>query len=285
MSSRQRIICDARCESAPNTRRRQGAGSAVAPTALTIYASLQSAFPRARLISLLERDHAVAERLAPPFVSARREDPHVLDGLLGHLADDTDLGLPQNWGSPSLGGRRSRIEMRQHVGGDTKGHQRGEMGAQPIQLRRRSTMRWPSDTAREVTAADTTEPRQLYRHLAERCREQIASPAVDVTPTSTRRTLRPSSRKIALLRGDNCLLHARQKLLRLGQRQPQIGYVAGPIRPADLHGSGANRILLRVLQRNSVIESAACNSPIPQRRSICTRTRGLSYRARLCHRF
>jgi hypothetical protein len=37
------------------------------------------------------------------------------------------------------------------------------------------------------------------------------------------------------LRGDNRLLHARQKLLRLGQRQPQIGYVAGPIRPADLH--------------------------------------------------
>jgi hypothetical protein len=37
------------------------------------------------------------------------------------------------------------------------------------------------------------------------------------------------------LRGDNRLLHARQKLLRLGQRQPQIGYVAGPIGPADLH--------------------------------------------------
>src|ERR1700739_3716955 len=102
-------------------------------------------------------------------------------------------------------------------------------------LRRRSTMRWPSDTARGVTAADATEPRQLYRYLAERCREQMASPAVDVTPTTTRRTLRPPSREVSRLRGDNRLLHARQKLLRLGQRQPQIGYAAGPIGPADLH--------------------------------------------------
>src|ERR1700689_4246124 len=62
-------------------------------------------------------------------------------------------------------------KMRQHVGGDTKRHQGGETGAQPIQLRRRSTMRWPSDTALDVTAADTTKPRQLHRHLAEWCRE------------------------------------------------------------------------------------------------------------------
>src|SRR3984885_111605 len=128
-----------------------------------------------------------------------------------------------------------RQKMCQHLGGDTKGHQGGEMGAQPIQLRRRSTMRWPSDTALDVTAADATKPRQLHGDLAEWCREQMASPAVDVTPTTTRRTLWPPSRKISRLRGDNRLLHARRKLLRLGQRQPQIGYVAGPIGPADLH--------------------------------------------------
>ena len=104
-----------------------------------------------------------------------------------------------------------RQKMPQHVGGDTKGHQGGEMGAQPIQLRRRSTMRWPSDTALDVTAADATKPRQLYRHLAEWCREQMASPAVDVTPTTTRRTLWPPSRKISRLRGDNRLLHAQPK--------------------------------------------------------------------------
>jgi hypothetical protein len=63
----------------------------------------------------------------------------------------------------------------------------------------------------------------------------MASPAVDVTPTTTRWTLWPPSRKISRLRGDNRLLHACQKLLRLRQRQPQIGYVAGPVRPADLH--------------------------------------------------
>ena len=96
-------------------------------------------------------------------------------------------------------------------------------------------MRWPSDTALDVTAADATKPRQLYRHLAEWCRERMASPAVDVTPTPTRRTLWPPSRKVSGLRGDNRLLHARQKLLRLGQRQPQIAYVASPIGPADLH--------------------------------------------------
>jgi hypothetical protein len=96
-------------------------------------------------------------------------------------------------------------------------------------------MRWPSDTALDVTAVDATKPRQLYRHLPEWCREQMASPAVDVTPTTTRRTLWPPSRKISRLRGDNCLLHARQKPLRLGQRQPQIGYVGDPVRPADLH--------------------------------------------------
>jgi hypothetical protein len=113
--------------------------------------------------------------------------------------------------------------MRQHVGGDTKGHQGGEMGAQPIQFGRRSTMRWPSDTALDVTAADATKPRQLYRHLAEWCREPMASPAVDVTPTTARRTFWSQSRKISRLRGNNRLLQVRQKLLRLEQRQPQIG--------------------------------------------------------------
>jgi hypothetical protein len=75
-----------------------------------------------------------------------------------------------------------------------------EMGAQPIQLRRRSTMRWPSDTALDVTAADATKPRQLYRHLAEGYREQMASPVVDVTPTTTRRALAAEPRDLPLAR-------------------------------------------------------------------------------------
>src|ERR1700759_810011 len=100
--------------------------------------------------------------------------------------------------------------MLQHVGGDTKGHQSGEMGTQPIQLRRRSTMRWPSDTALDVTAADATKPRQLYRHLAEWCREQMASPAVDVTPTTTRRTLWPrAARSPACAATIACCTHAK----------------------------------------------------------------------------
>ena len=143
----------------------------------------------------------------------------------------------ERMGAQCLGAHANirRQKMRQHLGGDAKGRQGGEMGAQPIQLRRRSTMRWPSDTALDVAEADATKPRQLCRHLAERCCEQMASPAVDVTPIATIRTLRPPSREVSRLRSDNRLLHARQKLLRLGQRQPQIGYVAGPIGPADLH--------------------------------------------------
>src|SRR5271163_4482230 len=69
------------------------------------------------------------------------------------------------------------------------------------------------------------------------------TPAVDVTPTPTSRTLWPPNRKVSRLRGDNRSLHARQKLLRLGQRQPQIGYVAGPTRPADLHYVYASTLL------------------------------------------
>jgi hypothetical protein len=121
-----------------------------------------------------------------------------------------------------------RQKMRQHLGGDAKGHQGGEVGAQPIQLRRRSTMRWPSDAALDVAAADATKPRQLCRHLAERCCEQMASPAVDVTPTATIRALRPPSREVSRLRSDNRLLHARQKLLRLDSVSPRSAMLLAP---------------------------------------------------------
>jgi len=40
---------------------------------------------------------------------------------------------------------------------------------------------------------------------------------------------------ISRLRRDNRLSHTRQKLLRLGQRQPQVCDVVNATRPADLH--------------------------------------------------
>ena len=98
----------------------------------------------------------------------------------------------------------------------------------------------------------------------------MASPAVDVTPTPTSRILWPPSSKVSSLRGDNRLLHARQKLLRLGQRQPQIGYVAGPISPTDLHYIYASHPLA-CLSRSIAIPNALTtpSSTSPDRSYRC----------------
>ena len=179
------------------------------------------------------------------FLAAKNECRVIGDGddlggryRLGHW-DVTKLrAYLERVGTQCLGARANvhRQKMRQHVGGHPKGHQGGEMGAQPIELRRRSTMRWPSDTALDVTAAATTKSRQVNRHLAEWCREQPASPAVDVTPTTTRRDTQAAERQDLPLARRQFAFAARAKSwLRLRQRQAQIGYVAGPITPADLH--------------------------------------------------
>ena len=51
-------------------------------------------------------------------------------------------------------------------------------------------------------------------------------PVLDLTPTAAGRAVRPQNRMIVGLRGDHRLLHPRQKLLRLGQRQAQIRDIA-----------------------------------------------------------
>ena len=126
-------------------------------------------------------------------------------------------------------------KMRQHVGGDTKRHQGGEMGAQLVQLRCRSTMRSPAHACRAVTTTDTTKPRQLHRHSSEQRRHLMSPPTFDVTPTATGRTLRAPNRMIAGLRSDDRLLRANQKLLRLCQRQPQMRDVTKVTARPELH--------------------------------------------------
>src|SRR5271166_1332675 len=60
-------------------------------------------------------------------------------------------------------------------------------------------------------------------------------PVLDVTSTAARRAVRPQNRMLVGLRGDHRLLHARQKLLRLEQRQPQMRDIAKVAGRHDLH--------------------------------------------------
>ena len=61
----------------------------------------------------------------------------------------------------------------------------------------------------------------------------MVPPILDVTPTAVRRAVRTPNRMISGLRGDNLLLHARRKLLRLGRRHPQIRDVTKLPAPAN----------------------------------------------------
>ena len=50
----------------------------------------------------------------------------------------------------------------------------------------------------------------------------MKAPVLDVTSTAAGRAIRPQTRMILGLRGNNRLLHPCQKLLRLRQRQPSF---------------------------------------------------------------
>ena len=164
------------------------------------------------------------------------------DGRRGRLRLDrggvtkllTDL---ERMAAESLGALAGldRQKIRQHAGGDTKGHEGGKMRSQLIQLRRRPTMRWPADTSLGTTTAGAAKPREPHRHRAEQRRHLMQPPVLDVTPPATGRALRPRNRMIVGLRGHHRLLDTRQDLLCLGQRQPQIRNVAKVVGPADLH--------------------------------------------------
>ena len=146
----------------------------------------------------------------------------------------TDLERMAAQGLGALAGL-DRQKMRQHASGDAIGHQGGKMRSQLVQLRRRPTMRWPADTRLGTATASAAKPRKPHRHPAEQRRDLVQPPILDVTSPAAGRAIRSQNRMIVGLRGNDRLLNARQKLLRLGQRQPQIRDVAKVVGPADLH--------------------------------------------------
>ncbi len=146
------------------------------------------------------------------------------DGLVDRRSGAKSLADLERVAAQRLGGHssRHRQKMRQHVGGDTKRHQRRQMRSQLVQLWSRPAMWSPADASRVVTTADAAKPREPYRHRAEQRRDRMMLPVFDVASAAARRTLRTQNRMIPRLRGDDLLLHANQNLLRLGERQPQV---------------------------------------------------------------
>src|SRR5271166_3176266 len=128
-----------------------------------------------------------------------------------------------------------RQKMRQNASGNTIRHQGGKMRSELVQLRCRPTMRRPIDTRLAMTTADAAKPRQPHLHNTEQCRDPMKPPVLDVTSTAARRAVRPQSRMPVGLHSDHRLLHARQKLLRLGQRQPQVRDIAKVAACPDFH--------------------------------------------------
>ena len=131
---------------------------------------------------------------------------------------------------PASTGRR----CCQHASGDAIGHQGGKMRSQLVQLRCRPTMRWPADTRLGAATASAAKPRQPHGHPAEQRRDLMKPPVLDVASPAAGRAIRPQNRMIVGLRGNHRLLNTRQKLLCLGQRQPQIRDIAKVVGPADL---------------------------------------------------
>ncbi len=93
----------------------------------------------------------------------------------------------------------------------------------------------PADASRVVTTADAAKPREPHRHRAEQRRDRMVLPVFDVASAAAGRTLRTQNRMIPRLRGDDLLLHANQKLLRLGQRQPQVANLPKIAARIELH--------------------------------------------------
>ena len=109
------------------------------------------------------------------------------------------------------------------------------MRSQLVQLRCRPTMRRPIDARLAMTTADAAKPRQPHLHNTEQRRDPMKPPVLDVTSTAARRAVRPQNRMPVGLRGDHRLLHARQKLLGLGQCQAQMRDIVKIAGRSDLH--------------------------------------------------
>ena len=109
------------------------------------------------------------------------------------------------------------------------------MRVQLIQLRCRTTVRGPADVCLDAAAARAEEPGKPNRHAAEQRRDLTKPPVFDVTSAAAGRAIRPESRVFAGLRGNHRLLNTSQKLLGLGQREPQIRDIAKVRGATDFH--------------------------------------------------
>src|SRR6267154_1020921 len=85
-----------------------------------------------------------------------------------------------------------------------------------------------------MTTAGTTKPRETHRHRAKQRRHPMKPPVLDVTRLTARRAIRTQNRVIVSLDGNYCLLQARQDLLRLSQRQPQLRDLAEATKWPDI---------------------------------------------------
>jgi len=84
------------------------------------------------------------------------------------------------------------------------------------------------------TTAGAAKPRGPHRRGAKQRRHTMKPPLLDVTDLTARRAIRTQNRVIVGLNGDNHLLQARQDLLRLSQRQPQLRDLAEATKWSDI---------------------------------------------------
>ena len=119
-----------------------------------------------------------------------------------------------------------RQKVRQKASGDAIRHQSRNMCSQLVELRRGPAIGQPADTRLAMTTVGAAKPRQPHRHRAEQRRHPMKPPVLDVTRLTTSRAIRTQNHVIVGLHGDHRLLQARQDLLCLGQRQPQLRDIA-----------------------------------------------------------
>jgi transposase len=85
-----------------------------------------------------------------------------------------------------------------------------------------------------MTTAGAAKPREPHRHRAKQRCHPTKPPVLDVTGLTASRAIRTQNRVIVGLHGDHRLLQARQDLLCLGQRQPQVRDIAESTERPDI---------------------------------------------------
>src|SRR3954468_6856996 len=96
-------------------------------------------------------------------------------------------------------------------------------------------MRWPVGSRLGATTAGAEKAAAPHCHPTEQRCDLMRPPVPDVTAPAACRAMRPQTRMVTGLRGHHRLLDTRQKLLCLGQRQPQTRNVTKVVGPTDLH--------------------------------------------------